>query len=206
MNRAARCRTRILPVLAVVVFAAVAALAPMASAQAEQPGQSTPPERWLHVRVDNMEAKGEMVRINVPLSLAEKVLPTINKDKLRNGRITINQADVNGVDLRALLDAVHSARDGEFVTVQGTTGDVRVVKQAGYLLVHVRENKDASKKRVEVRVLLSVVDAMLSAGPNELDLVAGVRALGAHGDTELVTVKDEKSTVRIWLDSKNTSE
>jgi hypothetical protein len=185
---------------ALALFAAAAALTPMASAQA------VPLDRWLHIRVDNVEAKGEMVRVNVPLSLAEKVLPTIHNDKLNHGKITIDQANVHGVDLRALLDAVRTARDGEFVTVQGTTGDVRVVKEAGYLLVHVRENKETSRKRVEVRVPLTVVDALLSAGSNELDLVAAIHALAAQGDTELVTVKDAKSTVRIWLDSKNTAE
>lgn len=185
---------------ALVLLTAAAGLAPIASAQAAQT------ERWLHVRVDNQVAKGEMVRINLPLSLAEKVLPAINKDRLHNGRITIRGADVNGMDLRALLDAVRTTRDGEFVTVQGTSGDVRVVKQAGYLLVHVRGNKDATNKRVEIRMPLTVVDALLSSGSNELDLVAALRALGAQGDTELVSVKDEKSTVRIWLDSKNTSE
>jgi len=191
---------RVCSVLAIAVLATAAALAPMASAQAAQP------ERWLHVRVDNQAAKGEMVRINVPLSLAEKVLPAINKDRLHNGRLTIKEANVNGVDLRALLDAVRTTRDGEFVTVQGTTGEVRVVKQSGYLMVHVRDNKEAKNKRVEVRVPLTVVDALLSSGTNELDLVAALRALGAHGDTELVSVKDENSTVRIWLDSKNTSD
>jgi len=185
---------------ALVLLTAAAGLAPIASAQAAQT------ERWLHVRVDNQVAKGEMVRINLPLSLAEKVLPAINKDRLHNGRITIRGADVNGMDLRALLEAVRTTRDGEFVTVQGTSGDVRVVKQAGYLLVHVRGNKDATNKRVEIRMPLTVVDALLSSGSNELDLVAALRALGAQGDTELVSVKDEKSTVRIWLDSKNTSE
>ena len=127
------------------------------AATAASAGQATQPERWLHVRVDNQEAKGEMVRINVPLSLAEKVLPAIHNDKLRNGRVTVSQAHVNGVDLRALLDAVRSSRDGEFVTVQGTTGEVRVVKQAGYLMIHVRENKEASKKRVEILVPLTEI-------------------------------------------------
>jgi hypothetical protein len=191
---------RLFSVAALVLLTPAAGLSPIASAQATQT------ERWLHVRVDNQVAKGEMVRINLPLSLAEKVLPAINKDRLHNGRITVREADVNGMDLRALLDAVRTTRDGEFVTVQGTSGDVRVVKQAGYLLVHVRGNKDASNKRVEIRMPLTVVDALLSSGSNELDLVAALRALGAQGDTELVSVKDEKSTVRIWLDSKNTSE
>ncbi len=188
--------TRMFPLFVIVFLAATAAIA----------GQATQPERWLHVRVDNQEAKGEMVRINVPLSMAEKVLPAIHNHKLHNGRVSVSQAHVNGVDLRALLDAVRSSRDGEFVTMQGTTGEVRVVKQAGYLMVHVRENKEASKKRVEIRVPLAVVDALISSGSNELDLVAALRALGAHDDTELVSIKDDKSTVRIWLDSKNTSE
>ncbi len=192
--------TRSFSFAALVLLTAATGLSPIASAQAAQT------ERWLHVRVDNQVAKGEMVRVNLPLSLAEKVLPTINKDRLHNGRITIHEADMNGVNLRALLDALRTTRDGEFVTVQGTSGDVRVVKQAGYLLVHVRGNKDATNKRVEIRMPLTVVDALLSSSGNELDLVAALRALGAQGDTELVSVKDEKSTVRIWLDSKNTSE
>jgi len=192
--------TRSFSFAALVLLTAATGLSPIASAQAAQT------ERWLHVRVDNQVAKGEMVRVNLPLSLAEKVLPAINKDRLHNGRITIHEAEMNGVNLRALLDALRTTRDGEFVTVQGTSGDVRVVKQAGYLLVHVRGNKDATNKRVEIRMPLTVVDALLSSGSNELDLVAALRALGAQGDTELVSVKDEKSTVRIWLDSKNTSE
>ena len=192
---------RMFTLVAALLLASTAALVPIAAGRA---AQGTQPDRWLHVRVDNQEAKGELVRINLPLSFAEKVLPTIKHDKLRNGKITVDQA--NGVDLRALLEAVRTTKDGEFITVQGTTGDVRVAKQGDYLLVHARENKDGSKKRVEVRVPLTVVDALLSAGNNELDLVAGLRALGSQGDTELVTVKDEKSTVRIWLDSRSTSD
>jgi hypothetical protein len=190
---------RAFPCTALALLTA-AALVPAAS------GQTAQSDRWIHIRVDNAEAKGEMVRVNVPLTLAEKVLPTINNDRIHNGKLRINQANVNGVDLRALLDAVRTARDGEFVTVQGTTGDVRVAKNAGYLQVHVRGVKEGTPKRVEVRLPLTVVDALASAGGNELDLVAGVRALATQGDTELVTVKDGKSTVRIWLDSKNTAD
>src|SRR5437879_9873479 len=177
---------RMFALVAALLLASTAALVPIAAGRA---AQGTQPDRWLHVRVDNQEGKGELVRINLPLSFPEKLPPTIKHDKLRNGKITVDQA--NGVDLRALLEAVRTTKDGEFITVQGTTGDVRVAKQGGYLLVHARENKDGSKKRVEVRVPLTVVDALLSAGNNELDLVAGLRAL--QGDTELVT--DRKSVV-----------
>jgi len=55
-------------------------------------------------------------------------------------------------------------------------------------------------------VPMKVVDALFSAGKDELDLVAGLRALAANGDTELVSVKDEENNVRVWLDSKNSSD
>lgn len=177
----------------------VLAAAGMAAAQA------TPTERWLHVRVESTDARGELVRVNVPLSLAEKVLPAINHENLRNGKVSFH-GRMEGVDLRALLAAVREARDGEFVTVQSRDGEVRVAKQQGYLLVHARDNHRDKDGRVEVRVPMSVVDALVSADANELDLVAGIRALAAHGDAELVSVKDNRNTVRVWVDSKNVSD
>ena len=168
--------------------------------------QSTQPERWLHVSVDSVDGKGEMVRVNMPLSLAEKLLPAVHNERLRDGKVTINTSEVNGVDLRAVLDAVRATRDGEFVTVQNKDTDVKVSKKEGYLYIYARENKNEKKTRVEIKVPMTVVDALVSSGTNELDVLAAVRALGKHGDSELVVVKDDKNTVRIWLDSKNTSE
>jgi hypothetical protein len=82
-----------------------------------------------------------------------------------------------------------------------------VAKQNNYFLVHVADKRHPSKKsNVEVKIPMKVVDALFSAGKDELDLVAGLRALSAQGDTDLVSVKDEENTVRIWLDSKNVSD
>jgi len=193
-------------------------------------------DRWLHVRVISSDNQGETVRVNVPLELAEKVLPAINKNRLHSGKITISDADCNGIDIKAVLDAVRTSKDGEFVTVQGGDADVRVAKQAGYLLIHVtdksgkhhygkhwkksekpdqsdksdksekQEPANAHESRVEIKVPMKVVDALFSAGKDELDLVAALRALSASGDSELVSVKDDENTVRVWLDSKNVSE
>jgi hypothetical protein len=200
-------RTRKLPALALI--AAAVAFTPISSFSQNTSGKSSDAkqERWLHVRVDNPDSKEETVRVNVPLELAEKVLPTITKDRLQSGKVKIDEIDCHGVDLRALLDAVRTSRDGEFVTVQNKDSDVRVAKQNNYFLVHVVDKNHGSKKsRVEVKIPMKVVDALFSGGKDELDLVAGLRALSAQGDTELVSVKDEENTVRIWLDSKNVSD
>ena len=163
-------------------------------------------DRWLHVRVSNPGSKEETVRVNVPLELAEKVLPTINKDRLHSGKVRFDDIDCHGVDLRALLDAVRTSKDGEFVTVQNKDSDVRVAKQNGTLFVHVIDKNRAKRTQVEVKVPMRVVDALFSAGKDELDLVAALHALSSQGDTELVSVKDEENTVRVWLDSKNVTD
>jgi hypothetical protein len=165
-------------------------------------------DRWLHVRVINSDNKGETVRVNIPLELAENVLPTINKNHLHNGKVSIDQAHMNDVDVRALINAIRTAKDGEYVTVQGTDQDVRVAKEGGRLLVHVKDNKSSksNKSDVDIKIPMHVIDALFSAGKDELDVVAGLHALASLGDTELVSVKSEDSTVRVWMDSKNSSD
>jgi len=189
-------------------FGAVALLATVVLLMGAQ-GQQ--PEQWLHVRVDDTRADGEIVRVNLPLSVAEKVLPAIRAHKLAEGKIQLSELRIHDVDLRAILEAVKGSADGEFVTVESKKQNVRVAKQGGYLLVKVREHKKAGtpdefEETVDIKMPMTVVDAMLSAGPDELDVLAALRALRAHGDAELITVKERTQTVRIWIDRKNTSE
>ncbi len=172
-------------------------------ASSSQSTTSAPKDRWLHVRVISSDAKGETVRVNIPLELAEKVLPAINKDRLHGGRVKIDNAHMDDVDLRALVEAIRTTKDGEFVTVQSNDCDVRVAKQANHLIIHVLDKENSKKSEVEVKVPMKVIDALFSAGKDELDLVAALHALSAQGDTELVSVKDHENTVRVWLDSKN---
>jgi WD40 repeat protein len=183
-------------------------LAPRAAAQTSSTpsATSTSKDRWLHVRVVSSDAKGETVRVNVPLELAEIVLPTINKDRIHDGKVKIDSAHVNDVDLHALVDAIRTTRDGEFVTVQSNDCDVRVAKESNHLIVHVLDKNSSKKSRVEIKVPMKVIDALFSAGKDELDLVAALHALSAQGDTELVSVKGDDNTIRVWLDSKNVTE
>lgn len=191
-------------------LAAVALLAAIITPAAAQAQASATEGKWLHVRV--IEAgDGESVRVNVPLALAEAILPSIKVKHFDKGKVRIQEhmhGHVKDVDLRAILDAVKTAQDGEFVTVESRKDNVRVAKRGGYLLVEVREkDKDGKdREKVDVKVPMTVVEALLSGGKDELDILAAVRALARHGDTELVSVQDSKTTVRVWVDSKNTSE
>ncbi len=187
--------------------AAVLAAALLAGSTFKTQAQTS--QRWLHVRVDNPDDKGEMVRVNVPIVLAEVLVSAVDHDQLHHGHINISHhAELKGVDLRAMLDAVRSAPDGEFVSVKNHDEDVQVSKQNGFLLIRVNDSNRKNgkdKQEVDVRVPLAVVDALVasSKGGDDLDIGAALRALATHGDTELVNVKDGKETVRIWLDTKN---
>jgi hypothetical protein len=183
---------------------------------------SSNPDQWIHVRVESREDKTETVRVNVPVDMAVKVLPAIKNKNLCDGKVHIDSGHIDDVDLHTMLDAVRTAKDGEYVTVESKDDNVRVAKSSGYLYIHVTEkkpsektakaagDKDSSAKnatlkqsKVEVKIPMKVVDALLSAGKDELDVVAALRALSANGDMELVSVKDDDNTVRVWIDSKN---
>jgi len=208
---------------ATVAFAVTSFLPTSAIAQDTTTSSSSKSEQWIHVRVESKEDRGETVRVNVPVEMAEKVLPAINKNNLHDGKVHINSMHTNDVDLRTILDAVRSSRDGEYVTVQSNENDVRVAKSAGYLYIHVTDKPEGKKaaakegktgakaavgheSKVEIKVPMKVVDALFSAGKDELDIVAALKALSAHGDMELVTVKNDENTVRIWMDSKNVAD
>ena len=206
----------------IAVLASTVALATSTLLAASTVAQTTSKtDQWIHVRVESKD-DGETVRVNVPVEMAVKVLPAIKHAPLHDGKVRIDCGHMDDVDLRTLLDAVRSSKDGEYVTVQGHEDDVRIAKNAGYLYIHVTEKNHAGKaandseskeghlkakaSKVEVKVPMKVVDALLSAGKDELDIVAALHALSSYGDTELVSVKEDDHTVRVWIDSKSISE
>jgi hypothetical protein len=163
--------------------------------------QARPAERWLHVRVIDNSGQGETVNVNMPLSMAEKVLPAINQGDLHNGKITTN-LHMEDVDLATILDALRTAPDNEFVTVQSKDENVRVAKVNDNLVVHVVESgKDG--EHVDVTIPMRVINALVAKGTHEMDLTAAIHEMEQMGDATLVTVQEATESVRIWIDSSN---
>jgi len=152
----------------------------------------------LHVRVEDHGSRPEHVNVNVPLSLIESLLPLIEVDELRDGRLYLDDIDMEGLDLRGLLDALRDAPDADYVRVHSDDEEIRVSKDNGYLLVNVDE---VDGERVRIRVPLDVVEAMLQGPDNEIDLLAGLRALAGHVGEDLVVVEGPDESVRIWIDA-----
>src|SRR5580704_15172997 len=163
------------------------------------------PEKYLHVNVQDAE-KSESVNVNVPLSMAAKVLPAIDAHGMHDGKVQIQHTEMNDVDVRAVLDALRTAPDNEFVTVKDKDSDVRVAKEKGNIIIHVIDKKE-KQQTVDVTVPMKVVDALVAnAKSDELDIAGALQVLSDAGDAVLVTVHDSTEKVRIWVDSRNTQD
>ncbi len=185
---------------AIIGILALALAAPMALAAEKSP--------WLHIKVIEGGEGGETVRVNIPLSLAEAVLPLVEIEMFHHGKLDlselINEVGDMEIDIRGILEAVRKTGDAELVNIQGDDQTVRVTKSGDFLVVKVTDK--GGKETVDVRLPLKVVDALISGEEDELDLIAGVRALGESGGGDLVTVQDGDESVRIWVDYKNSME
>jgi len=184
----------------------VAALA-LALAGAVQANEAKDPVRdlWLHVNVH--EADGGRVNVNLPMSVVAKAAAFLPDDAQHTGRVRLGDRDMSAADLREIWRAVKNGPDATYVTVDEKDGRVRVAKSGSYLLI--RSDGTASRhsargdqaSQVDVRIPVAVVEALLSAGGDQLDVGAAIQALARQGNGELVTVNGDDDTVRIWIDA-----
>jgi hypothetical protein len=159
-------------------------------------------ERWLHVRVEGYDHKTDWVNVNVPLSMIEALLPAIETNEFRGGRVHFDDMEIEGIDLPRMLEALREAPDADFVTVRSDDELVRVSKEDGFLKVTV----DGHRERVRVMMPMEVVDALIGDGRGELDILGALQALGDYYDGDLVTIEADDGNVRIWIDDSDTGE
>jgi len=175
------------------IFAAVAVAGALASGVRAE----TSSDRWIHVRVDDNDEGHARVDIQVPIGMVSGLLPMLEHE-VGSGEININGKDVDLVRIRNAWTALRQAKDGQYVTVRDDDADVRIAKNGGLLLIHVDDKEDGD--RVRIKLPLPVVDAALSGGET-LDLDALIRALEKAPSGDIVTVDNNESHVRIWIDS-----
>jgi hypothetical protein len=164
-------------------------------------------QRWIHVRVEGANGGSGNVSFNVPIEMASAVLPAIPGDQQHHGKFNL-QASVNGMDLRAMLDAVRNSPDNTFVTYERNDKQVSVGKSGHNLLIGIVQQptpENHGGETVAIKVPISVVRAMLAGHSDQLDVDAGIRALTREGDVD-VTVNREKATVRVWTDTQTTTD
>lgn len=160
---------------------------------------------WFHVTVQESKGNNENVTVNLPISLIETALTMIPAEKMQNGNIVIDSQEFDAAKLRQLWQEVKGAPDMTYVTVQSNDETIKVAKDRGYLIARTTD-RGGKGADVNARIPLAVVDALLSGESNTLNLKAAVAALVDEGAGELVTVSDNSSHVRVWIDSNPEAE
>lgn len=161
-------------------------------------------KEWLHVKVDDHSSDDPAkVRVNIPISLVETMLPMIQEKAIREGKIHFDEKDLSLKELRQMWKAIKDEGDTEFVTVEKRGEHVRVFTKDNFLMVQTDEH---SNKKVSMKLPLAIVDAALSGNGDELDLMAAVQALKKSGVRDFITVEDEDTMVRVWIDDNKAAE
>ena len=157
-------------------------------------------KEWLHIHVNDSGDSGEKVRVNIPLSLVEVMLPMVEEKELSDGKIRINDKNFKVADLLEIWNAVKNEGDSEFVSVQKKGENVRVFTKGNFLMVESDKN---SNGKVNIKMPMAVVDAMLSGDEESLNLAAAVKALRESGVKDIISVQDDDTNVMVWIDDKN---
>jgi len=180
-----------------LILAALALLValPMAAHAANQ-------DLWIHVKVHEEGGDNTHVTVNLPVSFLQGVLPLIENSgefHTDGARIEIEDSDISIDDLRRVLQSLKDSPDATFAEVQTDTEKIVFYKQGDFLRVETEESQDGTE--VTAHFPISVLDALLSAPGQQLDLQAAIEALAAQGPGELVTVRDGETSVRVWIDA-----
>ena len=178
----------IFPVLMIVLFGSVA----MAQSN-----------HWIHVMVEEGGDNGERVKVNIPASLVETVLPMIEENDLVMDKIRLDKLPLTVEQMREIWKTVQSEGDFELASIQDDDMDLRIYKKDDYL--YVRSSEEADQK-VTVTIPAQVVDLLLSGDGDELNVMAAAKALTQTHVGELVEVRDGDDTVRVWIDTRSSME
>lgn len=152
-------------------------------------------DRWLHMRVS--DADGTRVSINLPFSIVEKAAPLIPVDAMRHPHIRCNGERIDSAAFRnAVRQTLTSGtaaydEDGHHVVITRANGSISIVA-----------NDIDDGDSVRVRLPAAIVDPMVNAAGDEIDLRAAVLALVRQGSGELMIADTHDATVRVWIDEK----
>ena len=152
---------------------------------------------WLHVEVRESKDDPEIVKVNLPFSMVDIALKIAQDKKFNGGKFRLDSTELSVPDLKKIWTEFKKAGNADFVTVEKKTESVRISREGNYLLIKVSEK---NQQKVDVRVPVDVVDALLAGPGDELDIKAALVAMQQKGSGDILSVIDKDTKVRIWVD------
>jgi hypothetical protein len=176
-------------------LAAVAlALALVAAVPAASPAAAAEPTLWLHVEVNSDDDMEPEVRIQVPLSLIEIVIDSVDK-----GEIFSDLRADHGIDLRELWAQLRDADTDEFIRVEDERARIKVHKDASTLRVTVQE-RGHDEPNVRVQVPFEFLDYLLETDTRGFKLSEMLRTFRGSLPLVLVEAQRDHESVKVWVE------
>ncbi len=154
-------------------------------------------DAWFHLEVKENKTEPEYVKVNLPIAMVDVALNLVKDKQFNKGRLKLHSSDISITDMKKIWNELRKSGNAEFVTVENKNETVRVAKEGNHVVVKITENKNP---KVDLRIPVSVVDALLAAEGDELDLKAALVAMQKQNVGDILTVNDNNTQVRIWID------
>lgn len=155
---------------------------------------------WIHLEVKEGHDQEETVKVNLPLSMLETAMDVVQNEHFHKGHFRMHtRCHLSVADIKNLWNELRKAGDAEFVTVEKKDETVRIAKSGNYLTIKVTESK-GKKNQVDIKVPVAVMDALFSGEGEELDIKAALQSLQKADLGEVLTVTDDHTHVKLWID------
>lgn len=155
------------------------------------------PTIWLNVEINGSEAAGPKVKINMPISLIEVVINSIDTTEVMQHLKT-----EKGIDLTNLWRNLRDADVDEFVSIDSGDEQVKIFKEGQNLRVTVKE-AGFDEPNVQIRIPFTVMDFLVEgATRNEFRLSQLVEQLRGNLPLVLVEATHEDENVKIWIEER----
>jgi hypothetical protein len=151
---------------------------------------------WVRVEVNRPGTDRSQVKVNLPLSLIEVVVDSIDK---REFMAEIESE--HSLDIAKMWREIRRMEAEEFLTVESEKEHVRVWKDRDFFRISIRE-EDADEPTVEVRMPLDVMDYVFESKGRNWKFEDLVSRLRPHLPVTLVEVNKKEDHVRIWIEEQ----
>ena len=214
--------------MALAVMTAFVASGAAIGLHAAQAGQD--PQPWIHLDMTGEQAN---MNLNLPLAAIEAALALAPEAIVDSeGQLQLGgQREIPVVAIREVWNQMRGAGDIEFANIQDGRQSIRVAREGDTILVNVTgqdgdgaehegdadeddaEHRDGDHEHaehdrdaigeVQIRVPVSVVDALLSGTGETLDVRAAIQELSSLRG-EMVQVIQPEARIRVWIDESPT--
>ena len=152
----------------------------------------------MHLEVTEKGGDPGTVKVNLPVSLVDTALNMVKDKNLKEGHLKLDRTEISMAEMRQLWGELKNAGNAEFVSVEKKDETVRISREGNFVLIKVNNTKNTEK--VDIKMPVGVVDALLSGPGDELNLKAALSSMKAGNGGEILTVNEPDTHVRLWID------